>query len=302
MSVEVRRRPSTVDRGRSFVMAQRRPIAWGPLIGAMGLGAVVAGIIAWQLNLQAIEGQIKTTRTGLRKLSLAGGIPPNQEVMDYLTTRQTALEQHYQSLVDRVSVPPLSGAASADPQLYFQEQLHDVQRLLERLTAARSMPVPEQLGFPKALPPSDTVPHLLVQLSLIKDVATLILEERVHALSSCKIEDPETVQEDGGEGPLLTRLPVRVRLSSSLAQLVRILLSINEATPIIDTRVVRIERGSDPDQLDVELILARHLAVAAAPKTSSPEEATPSTKKKQGSLPPHHRGHRTPTEAQSAPR
>jgi len=254
-----------------------------PLVAATCSGAVVAGIIAWHLNLQSIEGQIKTTRSALKKLSLAGGIPPNQEVMDYLTARQTALEQRYQSLVDRVSVPPLSGAASADPQLYFQEQLHDVQRLLERLAAARSMPVPEQLGFPKALPPSDTVPHLLVQLSLIKDVATRILEEHVRALSSFKIEDLETVKEDEGEGPLLTRLPVRVRLTSTLAQLVRLLLSLNEAVPIIETRVVRIENGSEPEQLDVELILARHLAVAAAHATSPPEEATPSTKKKRGS-------------------
>lgn len=265
-----------------MVQAQRRPIAWGPLVAATCSGAVLAGIIAWHLNLQTIEGQIKSTGAGLRKLSLAGGIPPNQEVMDYLTTRQTALEQHYQSLVDRVSVPPLSGAASADPQLYFQEQLHDVQRILERLTAARSMPVPEQLGFPKALPPSDTVPHLLAQLSLIKDVATLILEERVRALSSFKIEDLETVKEDEGEGPLLTRLPVRVRLTSTLAQLVRLLLSIDEAKPLIETRAVRIESGSEPEQLDVELILARHLAVAVAPKTSPPEEATPATKKKRG--------------------
>ena len=165
-------------------MAQvpRRPVAWGPLIGALVVGAAGASFMAWKFNLQFIDGQINDKQTALKKLAVIGRIPPNQEVMDYLTARQTALENRYQHWIAVVAALPVAEAASADPQLAFQERFHAVQRTLERLATARSMPVPEELGFPKELPPTETVPRLLTQLELIEESAGLILEQRVTAL------------------------------------------------------------------------------------------------------------------------
>jgi hypothetical protein len=255
-------------------MAQQRPIAWGPLIGAMLSGAALAGFVGWRLNLQAIEQQIKDTRAGLKKLVLSGGIPPNQDVVDYFSSRETSLEQRYQHWLETVTTPPLAEAASADPQLYFQEQFHEVQRTLERLAAARAMPVPEQLGFPKELPPSDTVPRLLAQLSLIKETAALMLEQGLIGLSSFKIEDPEPVPEEEGGGTFLMRLPLRVRLTSSLPQLMKILGVIERTNPLIDVRAVRIASVDPPGPLEAELLLARYLLIAATQEPPPPEEAT----------------------------
>ena len=274
-------------------MAQTQAIAWPSLIGAIVVGAAVTGIMAWRISLESIAGQSKVKRSAIKKLVLSGNIPPNQAVADYFTTRQAALEQRYQLLVKAVDAAPLTEAAKADPQLYFQEQLHEVQRTLERLAAARQIPVPEQVGFPKEIPPSDTVPRLLCQLSLIKEAAGLIIEQGVTALPSLKIEDPETVAEDGGEGPLLMRLPVRVRLTASLPQLMKLLSALEKSQPLIDLRGIRIQPVSaetskadradtsgqngespdaqqaspappqaPPDRLDVELLLARYLVVA----------------------------------------
>jgi hypothetical protein len=126
--------------------AQRRAVPTGPFIGAMVAGAAVAGGVFWRLNLTAMDGQITTKTSALKKLVLSGRIPPNEEVMEYLTSRQDSLERRYQHWVERVASPQLAEAASADPQLYFQEQFHEVQRTLERLATARSMAAPEQLG------------------------------------------------------------------------------------------------------------------------------------------------------------
>lgn len=253
------------------------PPAWGPLLGALVMGAIGAGMIAWRLHVQAIDRQITATRSGLKKLVASRGIPPNQEVMDYLTSRQRTFEQRYQEWVKTATAAPLAEAAVADPQLYFQEQFHAVQRTLDRAAAARKMPVPEQLGFPKELPPSDTVPRLLVQLSMMEELDTLVLEQGVIGLASLKIEDPETVPEDEGEGPFLIRLPVRVRLTSSLPQLLRILAAIQRAEPFLDLRTLRMTSSASPNTLDVELIVARYLMVAA-PQAVPAEPAEPAPK------------------------
>ena len=269
-------------------------MAWGPLLGTMVASVALSGVIAWRLNLQSIDGHIKSKRAALKKLVLSGGIPPNQDVMDYLSARQAFLESRYQSWVGIVEAAPLTEAARADPQLYFQEQSHEVQRALERLAAARGIAVPEQLGFPKELPPSDTVPRLLGQLSLIREASELILGEGVTALSSLKVEDPEAISEEDGDEPFLMRLPVRVRLTSSLSQLMKVLGAMERLRPFIDVRAIHVVSGEASASLDVELLLARYLVMAPAQgPTQSAEVKKPAAQKK-ASAPrartPHHAG------------
>ena len=261
-------------------MAQPRSISVIPLVGALAGGLLLAGAIGWWLNLRFIHEQIGETRAALKKSRLSGGVPPNQEVMDYLTSRHAALEQRYRDWLEVISAPPLAEAASADPQLYFQEQFHEVQRTLERFAAARGMAVPEQLGFPKELPPSDTVPRLLVQLSLIREAAELILKQGVSALSSLKIEDPQTVPETAGGEPFLTRLPVRVRLTASLPELMKVIGTIERARPLIDVRAIHLVNESSSGPLEVELLLARYLVAALSQEPLPAESAERSPQKK----------------------
>ncbi len=257
----------------------RRPIAWWPLLSAFGVGAALIGVIVWQSNLQAIERQIRDTRAGLKKLALSGGVPPTQEVVDYLTGRQSAIEERYRHWLTAVAAPPLTQAASANPQLEFQEQLRDVQRTLERLATARGLPVPEQLGFPKELPPPETVPRLLGQLALIREAATLFFEQGVSALASLKVEDPESVYESDGTTTLLVRVPVRVHVTASLAHLMKVLSALEHAKPLIDLRGLRVLGGERPEALEVELVLCRYLVtpVALEPSAEPPGRAATDT-------------------------
>ena len=246
-------------------MAQtlRRPVAWGPVFVAMAAGAAITGVISWRINLQGLQQQIASKQAALKKLTLSGGIPPNRDVMSYFTSRQAALEGRYQARLGDVEAPPLAEAAKADPQLYFQEQVHEVQRSLERLAAARGIPAPAQLGFPKELPPSDTVPRLLIQLSLIQELAELILEQGVTDLASLKVEDPEAVADEDTSGPFLMQLPVRVRMTATLPQVMSVLGAIHRVHPLIDVRAVRFAASPVPESLDVEVLVARYLIVAA---------------------------------------
>jgi hypothetical protein len=253
---------------------------------ALVVGAGAAGLAAWQMNLRSLESQVKDKRSLLKKLVLSGGIPPNEEVMEYLKGRQRALDERYLQRVKQVAAPPLAEAAKADPQLHFQQQFHDVQRTLERLATARDLPAPAQLGFPKELPPSDTVPRLLVQLSLMQDVATLVLEQGVTGLASLKVEDPESVPEEGGEAAFLIRLPVRLRFTATLSELMKVLAALERVDPLIDVRSIRAqtaasgsadaaEPAAGPETLDVDLVVARYLVLA--PQEASTEESQPRT-------------------------
>jgi len=250
-------------------------MAWVPVISGMTVGAALIGVVAWRLNLESLEHQTKDKRAALKKLVLSGGIPPNQEVMDHLTRRQAALGQRYEHWLKAVVTAPIAEAAQADPQLYFQERFHEVQRTLERLALAHTIPAPAQLGFPKDLPPSDTVPRLLGQLALIEDLAPLIVEQEVASFPSLRVEDPEPVlaQEEGGA--FLLRLPVRVRLTASLASLMKILAGLERSQPLIDMRAVRITSVPESSHLDIELQAARYLVPAGASVSGSADEAPP---------------------------
>ena len=112
-------------------MATRPSVAWLPLGTAVGIGAVVTGLVFWRFALQALDVQIADKRAALKKLTLSGQIPPTQDVANYLTTRQTAVETHYQQWLEVVSATAPAEAAVVDPQLYVQEQFHHVNETLE---------------------------------------------------------------------------------------------------------------------------------------------------------------------------
>lgn len=260
--------------------APRAPvIPLGALLAALVAGGMLIGAFSWRLHMQSVEAQMRAARAGLKKLSLSAGIVPDRAVMAYLTQRQQAFERRYQQAAEALSPPELPPAAFADPQLFFQQRLHEMTQALERLAAAQGMAVPQTLGFPKDLPPPEAVPRLLVQLQLLQEAAALVVEQGVAALLSLKIDDPQPFRPAADEAALLLQLPVRVRLTGTLPQLMKILAAIDRAAPLIDLKEVRIASAAAEDQLDVECVLARYLpapvTAAEAPAVKAAEAATP---------------------------
>ena len=258
---------------------QSRSTPLGPMIGAVLAGAALTGIVVWRVNIQSLDRELKAKRSTVKKLVISGDIPPNQEVMDYLAARQKALDEGYRRWLEAIAAPPLAEAAQADPQLYFQQHVHDVQRALERLATAQDIPVPTQLGLPKELPPSETVPRLLAQLQLIQQAAELIFEQGVTALASLKVEDPETMSAEEGSATFLIQLPVRIRFTGSLDQVMKVLGAVERMRPFVDVRSLRLVSATDPSQLDAEMVVARYLVMAATPNAAA-ETLPVSTKKK----------------------
>lgn len=252
-----------------------RPTPLAPVVAALMVGAALAGAVAWRLNLQSIDRQIVDKRSGLKKLMLTGKIPPNNEVQAYLALRQDALQQQYLRWRDMVAVPAVTGAAATDAQLFFQEQFHEVQRTLERLAAARNATVPEVLGFPKELPPSDMVPRLLAQLSLLEALAQVLYEQGIVDITALKIEDPQPVTPAQGEAPFLVQTPVRVRANATLSQFVKGLAALDRARPIIDVLGIKSVPQDGGDLLEVELVLARYVVASTTAAAAGTEFQEP---------------------------
>jgi hypothetical protein len=235
---------------------------------------VAGGVCGWWLRAQALDQAIAGRQSALKSLHLGGGLPPNREVMDYLTTRTVALGKQYQAALELVAPMAVGMEEQADPQLFFQQRFHEVQRTLERLATARGMPVPVQLGFPKELPPPEMVPRLLLQLGLIEDAATHIMAQGISQLTSVKVEDPQAVAPVGEEHEaFLTRLPVRVRLSCSVQVLAKILALGDRARPHIDLQGLHVSTPIESKELEVEVVLARYFVTA--PELEPPQAGPP---------------------------
>ncbi|MBI3087729.1 MAG: hypothetical protein HYY91_02410 [Candidatus Omnitrophica bacterium] len=234
-------------------------------LGTVGfLGLAAAGFFGWRVQAEALNQEIARKRSALKTLHLGGRLPPNREAVTYLTGRGTALDQQYAKAVRLIAMLPSADEAHADPQLYFQQRVHEVQRTLERLAAARGMPSPAQLGFPKDVPPADAVPRLLLQLELIEDAAELILAQDIAQLASVKVEDPQPMPaNEEGADTFLMRLPVRLRLTCSLETLTNVLGVLDRAKPMADVQVLRL-KSTDAGALDVELVLTRYLVTKPA--------------------------------------
>jgi len=85
-----------------------------------------------------------------------------------------------------------------------------------------------------------------------------------------KIEDPVMVV-GADEEPFLMRLPIRVRLSCSLSQLVHVLGAIQATNPMMDIEALKVQQGELGVDLEAEMMLSRYLLLAA-PSEEDEEE------------------------------
>ncbi len=250
-----------------------RSLSPGVAAAVLLVAAAMAAGLFWRLTLRGVEREIAQYRTKLTGLRLSGRVPPNREVMAYLTRRMEALQTQYQQARSLIAPAATQQRSSdADPQLAFQERMHEVQRTLERLTTARGIPIPLELGLPKELPPAEAVPRFLMQLGLIEGLAELAMTvDGVSQLVSFKAEDPrvavpaEKSQAGAEPAAFVTALPVQVHLSCSLSALTKLLHLIDRAQPVMALQRVQIvapgeaTAAANQPALDVELIVARYI-------------------------------------------
>jgi hypothetical protein len=199
------------------------------------------GAAAWAMRMGSLAEQIQAKRKALKTMHLAGRVPPNQQVMDYLASRGSALEGRYREALALMTVSPAGLEGRSDPQLYFQQRVHEVQNALARLASARDLAAPLVLGLPKDLPPPDVAPRFLIQLAMVQEVAEVIIPiPQISELASFKVEDPQPVAAAEERDAFLTRLPIRVRGRATLKGVATLLAMLDRIKPVVDVVSLRL--------------------------------------------------------------
>jgi len=258
-----------------------RPTQWlltGGIVALVGVGG-----LGWWIQVRQLEHQIVAKRNGLKKLHVGERVPPNQAVVDYFTQRTAALTQRYEEALKRLTVGSTTSLVQehGDPQLYFQQRLHEARGVLERTAKARGLEPPTLLGLPKELPPPDAVPRFLAQVGLMQEAG-----ERMMALNgitqvvSLKVEDPQDLEAiQKHEEPFLMRLPVRVRVQGSIEALATLMALWTRATPIVEVRELQVRTTPASQTLELECVLAQYLVTKPEVEVFKGEEE-PTTPRK----------------------
>ena len=297
-------------------MAAARANPSSVLVGVSAL-LVGVGIGVWVWQMQTLDQAIAKKRGGLKSFYIGERLPPNRQVTDYFTDRLHAIETQYRIALSLITMNPTvsTDEVRPNPQLFFQERVHEVSRTLERLAAARGIPPATQLGLPKELPPAEAVPRFLIQIGLIEELAEMLMTvPGVLQIESFKIEDPQGVEPLGDEqDSFLTRLSVRVRLGCTLEAIPLVLNVIDRARPLVDLQSLVVtpsrpeakldvksdtkaeakpETKTEPvsvsgaaatakaklDALDVELVVAHYLFTPPRESTEQPRESERATR------------------------
>ena len=255
-------------------VARARPSVPMLLLSMAAAAAIAAGV--WiKMELARLDGAIAQAHAAVKTLAIGGRLPSAPDVAAYLSERGRALEAHYAAAREWLTAPSEAAAAGVDPQLYFQQRMHEVQQRLERLAVARQLSVPSMLGLPKELPPSDAVPRFLVQVRVIEELAEVVFAESgVSRIESFKVEDPQPLPAPGEEAQsFLLRLPVRVRLACPIEALAKVLGRLERVHPLINLESLHLAANGHDGEMLIDLSAARYLTTSELIDTNEPDGA-----------------------------
>ncbi len=239
------------------------------------------GALGWWVQVQRLDHLAVEKRKGLKKLQVGDQVPPNQEVVDYFTTRTDALARRYEDALKRLTAGSVTSLVSGqgDPQLYFQQRLYEARGVLERTAKARGMEPPTLLGLPKELPPPDAVPRFLAQVGLMQEAGERIMALKgVTQVVSLKAEDPQELDAiQKGDEPFLMRVPVRVRVQGSIETMATLMALWTRAAPIVEVRELHVSATPVQQTLELECVLTQYLVTKPdlEPFKGGEEDAAP---------------------------
>ena len=238
----------------------------------IALGAVLVAFVLvihffWNESTQVLDAQLHQKVTRMRAQLLQGGIVPSPETYAFLYRRTQQLQEQYDRLLKTLDPPGQFNTEGAqDPGLYFREQLHTLEKRLEREATAKGIAVTSTFGFSDDLPSKERVPLLLRQLALVEVAATSLITEGAASIDLVRVLEPRTVADPRTHEPFLWELPLVVRARCRTPTLVKFLYHMQQATPLVAVPEVSLkEAQSDEEGLTADLLLVMYAAPAVSP-------------------------------------
>ncbi len=228
-------------------------------IGILAILVVFVAAIRlfWHESTHVLDAQLKQKLTRAKAQMIDDTLVPAPETYAFLHRRAQQLDDQYQQLL-RVLDPPgrVSTEGAQDAGLFFREQLHTLQKRLEREAATKGIAVTTTFGFPEDLPAPERVPLLLRQLDLVDTVTSTFITEGASTIGLLRVLDPAPMEDPKTREPFLWQLPLVVRARCRTASLVKSLYRLQQASPLVTVADINVKAAQPAEEgLQVELLL-----------------------------------------------
>ena len=242
---------------------------------AIGVVLVIfVGVIHlfWRESTQVLNSQLKQRLARAQSQMVQGTLAPSPETYAFLHRRTQQLGEQYDHLLAVLDPPGrVSTEDAQDLGLYFREQLHTLEKQLERKAAAKGMAVTSEFGFPEDLPSPERVPLLLRQLALVDAAASTFITEGALAIDLLRAMDPKPVEDPRTHEAFLWELPVVVRAHCATPTLVKFLYRMQQAGPLVAVPEISLKEARPTEEgLNVEVLLVTYAAISDAPVHAAP--------------------------------
>ncbi len=252
-------------------MAVARAAGWWRWMWvAIGVVVVAFALVIrlfWNESTQVLDAQLRQKVGRIQAQLLPGALVPSPETYAFLHRRTQQLQEQYDRLVKTLDPSGrVSTEGAQDPGLYFREQLHTLEKRLERAAAAKSITVTSTFGFSEDLPSKERVPLLLRQLALVDAAATSLVTEGAASIDLLRVLEPRTVADPQSHEPFLWELPLVVRARCRTPALVKFLYHMQQATPLVAVPEISLKEAPPGEEgLTVELLLVTYASPEASP-------------------------------------
>lgn len=183
---------------------------------------------------------------------------PTKETLRHFQKQFAQYEQNYAILKNFIDPPKeYLPRDTAEPGLYFIEQLHIVTKRLKRQATSLKIAIPESFGFSKEMPEdAQNVELLLKGLDVVDRVVTLLMEQGVKEIMLVKSSPVVEVRDEKKEKLFYRELPTQVSFLCESNILVNVLYQVKIFSPVIFVKEISIKRTGETS-LQVGMVLGR---------------------------------------------
>ncbi|MBU3911244.1 MAG: type II secretion system protein M [Candidatus Omnitrophica bacterium] len=226
--------------------------------------AVIAGLYFFVLSPFLKEGssildeELERKTLEIKKYISRTGILPSKEDFEKLRNEKTGVESRLEELIDFIDPQKTRvSEASSEAGLYFIERLHSSVKKFSESSSSGGVKIPENLGFGDGLPREDKVDSLLRQLETVELAVEMLLKNDEVEFSAIKPLKVINYIEPLSKEVFYTELPVQISLKTNTGALIKLLLGLKNATPMVSVKEVHVRSDkASSDQIEVSLVLS----------------------------------------------
>ncbi len=205
-----------------------------------------------------LDDELDRKGADIKKYIARTGSLPSKESFKKLESQTLELEEKFTELVDFIDPEKTRIAQSTtEAGLYFIDKLHSSMKKFSDTAEAKSISLPENLGFGDGLPKESMVDTLLRQLETVELVTGILLENDAIEFTAIKPLKSIDYIESLSKEVLYSEIPVQISMKIDTGALISLLLELKNASPVVSVKEMHVKSGDlDSDKIEVSLVMS----------------------------------------------